>query len=74
MKLSKLLFAGLLLVGSLPAYAGFDEGKAAFDKEDYATALDEWRPLAKHGDALHNFSLVNCTRMALVSSKMILKL
>jgi hypothetical protein len=57
MKLSKLLFAGLLLVGSLPAYAGFDEGKAAFDKEDYATALDEWRPLAKHGDALAQFQL-----------------
>ncbi len=29
-----------------PAWAGFDEGTAAYKRGDYATALREWRPLA----------------------------
>jgi TPR repeat protein len=29
----------------------FDEGFAAFQAGDYATALQEWRPLAEQGDA-----------------------
>ncbi len=29
----------------------FDEGQAACQRGDYATALREWRPLAKQGDA-----------------------
>lgn len=37
--------------------AGFDEGLAAFDKKDYATALREWRPLASNGDARAQFNL-----------------
>ncbi len=57
----KAKFAGLALIAALcagftlgltaPAWAGFDEGTAAFDRGDYATALREWRPLAKQGDA-----------------------
>ena len=43
------LALALLLVAS-PAYADYDEGAAAFKREDYATALRELRPLAEQGD------------------------
>lgn len=42
-----LLMAAL---SSAPAWAGFDEGMAAYEKGDYETALSEWRPLAEQGD------------------------
>jgi hypothetical protein len=34
-----------------PAFAGLDEGIAAYNKRDYATALRELRPLAARGNA-----------------------
>ena len=34
-----------------PAWAGFDEGVAAYKCGDYATALREWRALTKQGQA-----------------------
>jgi TPR repeat protein len=40
-----------LLLAASPAYADFDEGVAAYDRGDYATALREFRPLAEQGDA-----------------------
>ena len=49
--------AGLALIAALvfgltaPAWAGLDEGVAAYDRGDYATALREWRPLAEQGNA-----------------------
>ncbi len=36
---------------SAPAWAGFDEGLAAYSRGDYKTALREWRPLAEQGYA-----------------------
>ncbi len=44
-----------------PAWAGFDEGTAAYKRGDYATALREWRPLAEQGDAnaQYNVGLMN---------------
>ncbi len=33
-----------------PAWAGLDEGVAAFDRGDYETALREFRPLAEQGN------------------------
>ena len=39
------------------ARAGFDEGLAAYNRGDYATALREFRPLAEHGDADAQFYL-----------------
>ncbi len=33
------------------AYAGLDEGLAAYNKADFKTALKEWKPLAEQGDA-----------------------
>jgi uncharacterized protein len=35
--------------------AGWDEGSAAFDRKDYATALKEFTVLAEQGDALAAF-------------------
>ena len=33
-----------------PVWAGFEEGTAAYERGDYATTLNEWRPLAEQGD------------------------
>ena len=35
----------------------YENGIAAFKAGDFATALSEWRPLAKHGDARAQFDL-----------------
>ncbi len=63
----KAKFAGLAIIAVLcygftlgltaPAWAGFDEGVAAFNRGDYATALREWRPLAEQGHAKAQFNL-----------------
>ena len=63
----KAKFAGFALIAVLcarftlglaaPAWAGFDEGAAAYKRGDYATALREWRPLAKQGNANAQFFL-----------------
>ncbi len=57
----KAKLAGLALIAALcagftfgltaPAWAGWDEGFAAYKRGDYATALREWRPLAEQGMA-----------------------
>jgi len=46
-----------LLVVSATAWAGFDEGYAAYQKGDYATALQEWQPLAEQGNASAQYNL-----------------
>jgi TPR repeat protein len=51
MKKIQLLVAISLVVFSLPALAGFDEGEAAYQKQDYAAALKEWQPLAEQNEA-----------------------
>ncbi len=68
----KAKFAGLALIAALcagvtlgltaPAWAGSDEGMAAYNRGDYATALREWRPLAKQGyaKAQYNLGLMYC--------------
>jgi len=63
----KAKFAGLALIAALcagftlgltaPAWAGFDEGMAAYDRGDYATAIRELRPLAEQGNADAQFNL-----------------
>lgn len=40
---------------ALPAWADFQAGMTAHDREDYATALREWKPLAEQGDALAQY-------------------
>lgn len=41
----------------LAAWADFQAGMDANNREDYATALREWRPLAEKGDALAQYNL-----------------
>ncbi len=41
----------LVVLMASPAWAGYDEGMAAYKRGDYATAMREWRPLAEQGDA-----------------------
>ena len=43
--------AGLILGLTVPAWAGVDEGVAAYKRGDYATALREFRSLAEQGFA-----------------------
>ena len=50
-------FAVLLVVLAAPAWADWDEGVAAYDRGDYATALREWRPLAMQGNAAAQYNL-----------------
>jgi len=37
--------------------ADFQKGKTAYESRDYATALREWKPLAKQGDARAQYNL-----------------
>lgn len=43
------------LTGS--CFANFQDGIDAFNKEDYKTALFEWKPLAKEGDAVAQYNI-----------------
>lgn len=54
------LWATLAFLQSGPAWAGLDEGVAAFKRGDYAAALREFRPLAERGDAgaQHNLGVM----------------
>ncbi len=49
--------AVLLALGGTKAWAGFDEGFAAYKRGDYEPALREFRPLAKQGFAGAQFNL-----------------
>ncbi len=51
------LCAGFTLGLTVPAWADFDEGVAAYNRGDYATALREFRPLAERGDAKAQYHL-----------------
>ncbi len=63
----KTTFAGLALIAALcagftlgltaPAWAGWDEAAAAYQRGDYATAIRELRPLAEQGHARAQYSL-----------------
>jgi uncharacterized protein len=46
-----LLFVALLVAFPGLTYAGYDDGKAVYDKGDYAKAYKEFKPLAEQGDA-----------------------
>ena len=56
--MKRIALAAVLLVTLVgPARAGFDEGVAAYNRGDYATALKEFRPLAEQGHAIAQFNL-----------------
>ena len=46
-----LFFAALLVGLAALAHGGFDEGKVAHDRGDYATAYKQFKPLAEQGNA-----------------------
>lgn len=49
--LLSVLIAGALVVLSGQGHADWAEGVRAYERGDYAAALEEWRPLAERGDA-----------------------
>ena len=51
------LVAALLWIMATPAQAGFDEGVAAYERDDYAAALREFLPLARRGHRLAQFNV-----------------
>ncbi len=53
------LCAGFTLGLTAPAWAGFDEAEAAYDRGDYATAISWLRPLVELGHARAQFTLGN---------------
>jgi TPR repeat protein len=57
MKLRNLIAGIALMSAVLSAFAGFDEGSAAYKMGDNKTAMDEWRPLAEKGDAKAQYSI-----------------
>ena len=54
------LCAGFMLGLTAPAWAGFDEVDAAYQRGDYATVIRELRPLAEqgHAEAQHNLGVM----------------
>jgi TPR repeat protein len=53
----KTLLLSILLFCTQPALADFAKGLGAYLEGDYATAMQEFRPLAEQGHALAQFSL-----------------
>lgn len=50
--MTRLVLIAILLVGlAVPAWAGSDEGVAAYERSDYETAFREFLSLAEQGDA-----------------------
>jgi TPR repeat protein len=45
------------LAAVFPALADFAAGLAAYQKGDYTTAAQEWRPLAEQGDPVDQYNL-----------------
>lgn len=50
-----LMFVLSIFCLAVPAWADFQAGVTAYDREDYATAMSEWQPLAEQGDALAQY-------------------
>lgn len=49
------LFCSLCVARAAPA--GYDEGYAAYQTHDYASALADWKPLAEQGDLHAQYAL-----------------
>jgi hypothetical protein len=46
-----LLASAFFAMASVAVAGPFEDGQAAYDRHDYATALQVWQPLADHGDS-----------------------
>ena len=51
MRYATLVLAVVVVLVAAPACTDFEAGKEAYDRGDYATELQKWRPLAEQGDA-----------------------
>jgi len=48
--MKRIALVAVLMFGlATSAWAGFDEGWAAYERGDYATALEEWLPVVEQG-------------------------
>lgn len=56
LRLTMLLVLSIFCL-TVAAWADFEAGMKANDREDYATALREWQPLAEQGNALAQYNL-----------------
>ena len=56
-KLILLVLVPLVFGASQSAEGGFKEGWDAYDRNDYATALKEWKTLGEQGNATAQYSL-----------------
>ena len=63
MKHLTIIIAFLMTLSSPVAAQNFDKGLVAHNLEDYATALKEWTPLAKTGNAMAQAMLGSMYRM-----------
>ena len=55
---SRFLALAMMLAVAVPASAGpYEDGKAAYDRGDYATALKIWRPFAEQGVTMAQYNL-----------------
>ncbi len=57
MKRLGFFLAALAMLAAPAAWAGFDDGVAAYDRGDYAAAFHVWRPLAEQGDVSPQYRL-----------------
>ena len=57
MKIMGMVVLQLLLAVQGTAWGGYNEGLAAVEAGDYATALRKWRPLAEQGNTYAQFYL-----------------
>ncbi len=57
MRTATMLLAVVMVFVAAPAWSDFRAGAEAYERFDYATALKEWRPLAKQGDAAAQYNL-----------------
>lgn len=52
-----MVLLAFMLVSSIVNANGFEDGVAAFDRKDYAKAMEIWKPLAEQGDARAQYRL-----------------
>ena len=55
--LAAIILVVFILSHSAPALANFEAGADAYARGDYATALQEWQPLAEAGNLAAQFNL-----------------
>jgi uncharacterized protein len=63
------LTAAFLAMASVAVAGPFEDGQAAYDRHDYAAALQVWRPLADDRDAEAQAALGNSTLPAKASHR-----